>query len=277
MRDGTDTRSQSDSAGANDDPPAGESAAAGESPASETGRSDTEPTSGGDPALLTASQQLLRAIRAAESAEPAEQAIATASETDLESLSHEERLAFWCNVYNAATQLLMDRRPDLYGSKIRFFRAEAITVAGTSLSLDAIEHGILRDSAKYGLGYVPRIFGSRFERRHRLGTLDRRIHFALNCGAGSCPPIAAYSAAIDEELDLAAGGYLEATVQYDPQTNVARVPRVCLWYRGDFGGPAGVREMLAEYDVIPADADPAIEYLDWDWSPNRRDFTELGF
>lgn len=226
---------------------------------------------------LAASRALLRAIRTEEPFESHEQRLAAVSESELEAASADERKAFWLNVYNAATQLLMDRQSALYGSTVRFFRADAVTVAGTPLSLDQIEHGILRDSAKYGLGYVPRVFASSFERRHRLATLDPRLHFALNCGAGSCPPIAAYSADVDRELDLAAGGYLESTVEYDAERGVVRVPRVCLWYRGDFGGPSGVLDLLHEYDVIPADATPRVNYLQWDWSADRSDFADLGF
>ncbi len=227
-------------------------------------------------APVAASQQLLRGVRTRTATADHETTVAELSEAELESMSSTAATAFWLNLYNAGTQLLLDRRPKLYDSKLRFFRATAITVAGTPLSLDQIEHGILRDSAKYGLGYVPRLFQSAFERRHRLSSLDPRIHFALNCGAASCPPIAAYSTDVDAELDLAAGGYLDATVEYDPETNVARVPRVCLWYRGDFGGPAGVRALLDRYDVVASDAEATIRYKSWDWSPDHGDFTDLG-
>lgn len=226
---------------------------------------------------LAVSQRLLRAVRVGEPTEAHEETLAGLSEAAVTSLSDETGMAFWLNVYNAGTQLLMERREELYGSMIRFFRATAITVAGTELSLDAIEHGIIRDGAKYGLGYLPRVFGSSFERRHRLGELDPRVHFALNCGAVSCPPIAAYSEAVDSELDLAADGYLNSAVSYDETTGVASVPRVCLWYRGDFGGPAGVIELLRQYDVVPADDDVSISYKSWDWSSDRGNFADWGF
>ena len=39
--------------------------------------------------------------------------------------------------------------------------------------------------------------------------LDPRIHFALNCGATSCPPIRVYSSAnLDYQLDRAAASFL---------------------------------------------------------------------
>ena len=39
--------------------------------------------------------------------------------------------------------------------------------------------------------------------------LDPRIHFALNCGATSCPPIRVYSSSnLDSQLDRAAASFL---------------------------------------------------------------------
>ncbi|MES3517681.1 MAG: DUF547 domain-containing protein, partial [Natronomonas sp.] len=178
-------------------------------------------------------------------------------------------LAFWINLYNAGTQRLLAERPELYDSALRFlrfFRATAVTVAGTELSLDDIEMGILRGRrSKYGLGYLPR-FPRQFERRYALA-VDPRIHFACNCGAASCPAIRFYTAEnVEEQLDLAAETYLDSTVEYDPDTNVARIPRVFLWYRGDFDGRTGIRQLLRAYDAIPAEATPRFRYRSWDWS-----------
>jgi hypothetical protein len=183
--------------------------------------------------------------------------------------NRERALAFWTNLYNAGTQLLLARRPELYDSSLRFlrfFRAAAVTVAGRALSLDAIEHGILRGGrSKYGLGYLPRLPWP-FQRRYGIAC-DPRIHFALNCGAASCPTIRTYEPdAIDDQLDRATRSYLDQAVAYEPDSDVARVPRLFLWYRGDFGGASGIRAMLREYDAIPGDADPGLRYDSWDWT-----------
>ncbi|MEF8872985.1 MAG: DUF547 domain-containing protein, partial [Haloarculaceae archaeon] len=105
-------------------------------------------------------------------------------------------LAFWSNLYNAGTQRLLDTHSELYESplrSLRFFSIPAVRVAGHSLSLDDIEHGLLRGRSKYGLGYLPRFLPDTFEMRYRLDSVDPRIHFALNCGAESCPAIRAYT------------------------------------------------------------------------------------
>ncbi len=214
---------------------------------------------------------LLVATKVGDDPDPQLATLAGYDHDDLAAVRDDRRraLAFWTNLYNAGTQLLLERRPALYESPlrfVRFFRADAVTVAGHDLGLDAIEQGILRGGrSRYGLGYLPRLPWP-FERRYRVD-LDSRIHFALNCGAESCPPIRAYEPdRIDDQLDLATESYLEGTVDYDPGAGVVRLPRLFLWYRGDFGGGRGIRRFLRAYDAIPADADPSLRYRSWDWS-----------
>jgi len=229
-----------------------------------------------DPAGLApgdCARRLLEAVRAGDPA-PYRRRLATYDDAALDRVRADRRaaLAFWTNCYNAATQLLLEERPELYESRLRtlrFFRADALTVAGTTLSLDDIEHGLLRRRAALGLGYVPRLFPGAFERRYRLADPDPRVHFALNCGAASCPAIRSYDAdRIDEQLDRATRAYLQ-TVAYDAAAGVARVPRLFLWYRGDFGGGDGIRDLLRAYDAIPDDASPRLKHRSWDWTKAR--------
>jgi len=185
-------------------------------------------------------------------------------------------LAFWLNCYNAGTERLLSERPELYESRWRFFRAPALTVAGHGLSLDDIEHGLLRGTrSKYGLGYLPRLLVDSFELRHALDGVDPRIHFALNCGAASCPPIRAYDPdAVDTQLDTATRAYLDATVRYDADAEAVSVPRVFRWFPGDFGGRSGRRAFLRRYDQLPENAAPTLDYLPWDWSQAPPAFVE---
>jgi len=244
--------------------------------ASETGPDDgTVPD---DPVGL--SQRLLETTRTGGDPGPCLDALADASDDDLAVLRADRRaaLAFWVNCYNAGTQLLLERRPDLYESRLRtlrFFRAPALTVAGAPLGLDDIEQGILRGRSKYGLGYLPRFLVSSFETRYRLPELDPRVHFALNCGAASCPAIRFYEPGrIDEQLELATRTYLDATVDYDPEAGTVRVPRVFLWYRGDFGGASGTRAFLQSCDALPDGVSPSVRYHSWDWTRVAAKFTE---
>jgi hypothetical protein len=226
-------------------------------------------------------EELLLACKRGDPTRRYRRALAEATDDELAVLRTERRaaLAFWLNCYNAGTQLLLEERPELYESPlrfVRFFTAPAITVGGASLPLDRIENGLLRGGrSKYGLGYVPKLYVTGFERRYRLAECDPRIHFALNCGAESCPAIRAYEPArIDEQLDVATRSYLDSTVEYDPESAVVRVPRVFLWFRGDFGGGSGIRSFLRRHDAIPTEASPSVRHRSWDWSQAAGKFAE---
>ncbi|QAU11536.1 DUF547 domain-containing protein [Halorubrum sp. BOL3-1] len=229
---------------------------------------DSPPASDGGP--VEVSERFLRAVRTGPERdgqrEDARDCLAGLAESDLDALGSDERLAFWLNVYNAATGGALLSEPERFESRRRFFADPIVTVAGEPLSLDAIEHGILRGSQwKYGLGYVPNPFPSAFVGRHRVGEPDCRVHFALNCGAASCPAVAAYDAAtVDSDLDAATESYLRSETVVEDGT--AYVPRLLLWYRGDFGGGSGIRRLLREFDVVDPDAVPRVRYREYDWS-----------
>ena len=170
--------------------------------------------------------------------------------------------------------MLIDDHRKLYEeSRRRFFGLEAVPVAGRKLSLNWIEHRLLRRSQfVWSLGYLANPLPGEFERSLRVGEREPRIHFVLNCGAESCPPIAAYTpAGIDEELDIATESYLTQHVRYEPEggllgRGIVHVPRLMLWYRGDFGGKPGILSMLRRFDLIPETARPRLKHLAYDWS-----------
>ena len=247
-----------------------------------------QPAARSDPATTVAdrspvavAEELLVACKLGEPTDRYTTALAGATDADLRPVREDRRsgLAFWLNCYNAGTQLLLAERPERYESPlrmVRFFLMPAITVGGTDLALDRIENGLLRGGrSKYGLGYLPKFLVTAFEHRYRLPECDPRIHFALNCGAESCPPIRAYDPdRIDDQLDLATRSYLDSTVEYDPDAGSVSVPRVFLWFRGDFGGRSGIYEFLRRYDAIPADATPTLDYRSWDWAKAAGKFVE---
>jgi len=176
--------------------------------------------------------------------------------------------SFWLNIYNTFVQYQLKRDPDLFKDRDAFFKDPSITIAGQKLSLDDIEHGIIRRSTnKYSFGYFASLFVTDFERKFRLEEIDYRIHFALNCGATSCPPIALYEAdRVEVQLENATRSYLESHAKYDQKLNRVYAPALCSWYRGDFGGESGVVAMTHKYGIVPASRDPAVEYLPYDWT-----------
>lgn len=178
-----------------------------------------------------------------------------------------DRLAFWLNLYNGGVRRALVADPAQLRRRFRFFRRPILSLAGTGLSPDDIEHGLLRRGRwRIGLGYLANPLPPRFQRALRVERVDPRIHFALNCGARSCPPLATYVAAgVGAQLDAAARAYLAAEVRLDGRSIV--VPRLFLWYLGDFGGLRGVRDILARYWRGSVDAGARLRFGPYDWTP----------
>ncbi len=55
----------------------------------------------------------------------------------------------WLNIYNAFVQKLLTDNPGKFKKRNSFFSDQQITLAGRQLSLDDIEHGILRRSKTF--------------------------------------------------------------------------------------------------------------------------------
>jgi hypothetical protein len=195
--------------------------------------------------------------------------------TDLN--SREKKLAFWLNIYNALAQYYLQNKIEIYKkSKNQFFSQNYIIFGGRKISLDLIENGVLRHSKfKYGLGYIGKLFPSEFEKIFRLDTVDSRIHFALNCGANSCPAIAFYKPEeIDEQLNSASMFYLQAETIYDKEKNEIYLPAVMNWFKGDFGGKSGIYIILQKYEIIPQHIRPKIKFKKYDWALNPKKYVE---
>jgi Protein of unknown function, DUF547 len=177
------------------------------------------------------------------------------------------RIAFWLNIYNGAVRARLLADPEAYRRRWLFYAMPAVTVAGRRLSPNAIENGLLRRSAFLaGLGYLRNPLPSLFERLLRVGRVDPRIHFALNCGARSCPPFAVWeSTTLDADLERATGAYLAAESARSAAGTVLTVPRLLSWYRGDFGGRAGTLALLRRHGLIGPDETPRLRYGDYDW------------
>ena len=179
----------------------------------------------------------------------------------------EYKMAFWINVYNGYTQLILKQDPGKYKKRNKFFEAKQVNIAGHLFSLDRIEHGILRHSkVKWSLGYFGKLFPKKIERKLRVDKVDARLHFTLNCGAKSCPPIAFYKTEnLDQQLQVAAKAYLSAEGEYDAEKDLLKLPAVMGWFRGDFGGKKGMRKLMKELGLIPTETSPRIIFKKYNW------------
>lgn len=157
----------------------------------------------------------------------------TALVNDLEAvpvrtLTKAQQKAYWINLYNAATvELIVKHYPVSTIRKVHggIFRTgpwdrDILTVDGTEISLNDIEHRILRP-----------LFG------------DPRIHFAVNCASLGCPNLASepfVAERLDAQLDAAASNFFNHPRAFQADGDDLKASSLFHWYNVDFGGPAGL-------------------------------------
>jgi hypothetical protein len=181
------------------------------------------------------------------------------------------RGAFWVDVYNA---LVLDQvmSGGLAGDVRRvpgFFRRTALDIGGRSISLHVIEHGLLRGNRPAPWSLFRPLAGGDVRATWAVSKLDPRVHFALNCGARSCPPIAAYEAARwDAQLDLATRSYF--ATECVAEGDVVNLPWLLKLYGRDFPEP---REFAAQYAPAPLAerlrTGARLGWTPYDWSVAR--------
>jgi len=160
---------------------------------------------------------------------------------DLESLRDRGKgLAFWINIYNAAVihGVIELRLKHSVKDFFRFFDRVAYEIGGYRFSLNDMEHGILRGNRRPPYRLL-RPFGKKDPRgKFTILPIDPRIHFALVCGARSCPPIGFYEQdQIDYQLQLAAMSFINSPqVRILPEKNTLLISMIFKWYKTDFGG-----------------------------------------
>lgn len=150
--------------------------------------------------------------------------------------NRQEQLAYWINLYNALTvKLVLDHYPvrsirDIKPGLFSFgpWGKKLVTVAGERLTLDDIEHRILRPIWK-----------------------DPRIHYAVNCASIGCPnlqPMAFTAAAIPTLLDQAAAEYINHPRAVMLNGRKLVVSSIYVWFQTDFGdSDEGVIQHLRQY------------------------------
>ena len=190
--------------------------------------------------------------------------------------SHEDRLAFWINAYNACMlKRVIEHYPikkagGFHGIKNRaagrpensvwqikdVFTGDHCAVAGKERSQDEIEHEIIRPMG------------------------DPRIHLAVNCAAISCPPLIARAylgETVEEQLRDRVRSFMMDPAHFDVTTEgdkrIVRVNKVLDWFKEDFGDKDGIRAFFAEYaDGLYREAlqdpDTELKFYDYDWTLN---------
>jgi len=181
-------------------------------------------------------------------------------ETNVQKLSPDEQLAFYINAYNAWTiELVLSDYPGIYSIKdlgsfwSSPWKKEIVLVDGKVLSLDDIEHGIIRPQFQ-----------------------DPRIHFAVNCASKSCPPLSSNpyeGKTINEQLDAATKSFINNPQRNRLDGKTLYVSKIFDWYGEDF--KEGIIDFFLKYAAsdlktkLEANRGQIkIKYLDYDWSLN---------
>ncbi|MFQ3229314.1 DUF547 domain-containing protein [Reinekea sp.] len=147
------------------------------------------------------------------------------SSVSTRSLNAKEEHAFWINLYNALTvKVVLDAYPvdSIKDIDSRFggllatgpWSKQRFEVSGIPLSLDNIEHDIIRPKYK-----------------------DYRTHFVLNCAARGCPNLSklAFTAEnIDQQLETAEATFInhQRGIRFDGKTLI--LSKIFDWYLEDF-------------------------------------------
>ncbi|MEO5911847.1 MAG: DUF547 domain-containing protein [Pelobium sp.] len=224
------------------------------------------------------SEQLLLNLKANKSVTAIQDQLAKTTESELEEglPLDEQRKAFWINIYNGYVIAILKKDKSAFDDRGAFFSKKQLNIAGEMLSFDDLENGMIRKSQyKFGLGYVGKVFPSAFERHLRVKQRDYRIHFAINCGAKSCPPVRIYkSETVNNQLQNAAKAYLKSQTKYSEKENSVETSTLMSWFRGDFGGKSGTKKILKEFNFIPDESNPSITYGGYDWTLELNNFAD---
>ena len=179
------------------------------------------------------------------------------------------KLVFWINVYNSYYQIL---RKDLGLTSKEIYGSRSIVLAGKKWSLDDIEHSVLRSCTyKYGYGYIPNLLVPCYVRKVAMSNVDWRVHFALNCGAQSCPRIAYYSSEqLDEQLKRATYSFLHQETEV--MEDEIHISKLFYWFSRDFGGTKGIKQILKDTLNIADVDNKKLVYTEYSWEEKLENY-----
>lgn len=166
--------------------------------------------------------------------------LAVSGDAALATVSDELKKACFFNLYNTlifAAKLCFGH-PNSISSRGKFFNNAAFMISGRRLSSVELEHGILRKKMPDS---DPRV-------GLRLLLKDSRMHFVLNCGARSCPPlVVADPDRIERQLRELTTRFIETNCIVDQNRGVVVCSRLFKWFRGDFTPGSSSDEDLVDW------------------------------
>lgn len=183
------------------------------------------------------------------------------NDADISSFSPQRKLAYWINAYNAFTvKLILLNYPVKGIRKIsRPWKQKIWKAAGQTVSLDHIEHGLLRKMN------------------------EPRIHVAIVCASIGCPDLMPYAytaSKLDQQLSDACRGFFASpkhfSIKGDGDTVTINISKIFKWFGGDFGKSKKERAHFMQKYVDEAAAQLIkkgksfkFKYTSYDWNLNQ--------
>ncbi|XP_057981128.1 uncharacterized protein LOC131166541 isoform X2 [Malania oleifera] len=157
---------------------------------------------------------------------------------NLEGLSHQQKLAFWINIYNSCMMnaILEHGIPETPELVVTLMQKATIKVGGYLLNAITIEHFILRlpYHMKYTCSKATKNDEMKVRSMFGLEWSEPLVTFALSCGSWSSPAVRVYTASqVENELEAAKRDYLHAAVGIS-STKKLIIPKLLDWYLPDF-------------------------------------------
>ncbi|XP_064384202.1 uncharacterized protein LOC135333215 [Halichondria panicea] len=201
---------------------------------------------------------------------------------DPSSLDHTHKMAFFINIYNSLTIHGLAASEELPSSVLgveQFWQKTAYDIGGLVYSLDDIEHGVLRGNKPHPSASKRPFSEDDPRAKISLKSCDPRIHFALVCGAKSCPAIQVYSGTnLELALNSAATNFCSQEVEVTAGGVV--ISKIFHWYASDFGAtekellqwvcqylPVSKQEQLEK--LLASGHSVEVKSRDYDWKLNK--------
>ncbi|WP_425666092.1 DUF547 domain-containing protein [Vibrio tubiashii] len=185
------------------------------------------------------------------------QYIATLAAIDPREYSSNEQYAYWVNLYNAITvNLILDDYPvksiTKLGGLFSFgpWGDEVVTIAGKKLTLNDIEHRILRPIWN-----------------------DPRTHYAVNCASLGCPNLQTQAFTADNTkqlLEQAAKEFINSDKGVLQLKGKTQLSSIYDWFAEDFGNKQELIQHLAKYRPELTNLNGKFSY-EYDWDLNDKE------
>lgn len=166
--------------------------------------------------------------------------------------------AYWINAYNMIVVREVIRNYPMRSVQdvVGFFSNKQHQMGAKKFTLDQIENELLRKE---------------FE--------DARIHFALNCGALSCPKLlneAYRPEKLDQQLEAQTKRAVNDPYFVEPDStgSSVEVSKIFFWFKEDFAPAGGTVEFINRYLDTPVSASADVDSKDYDWLLNDKALQE---